>query len=143
MVAVAVAAFAVTAPIVAAMTGTVSAVSVGANLLVAPVIGIVTVLGAVTALVSAVSVPVAEVTVRLTQWPLWWLVTVADHGSRIPGASIPVPSGPVGAVSVLACTVLIGVALRIRRFRLLLFGAAVGLALLWAPVWPSSLVGAV
>jgi competence protein ComEC len=143
MVAVAVAAFAVTAPIVAAMTGTVSAVSVGANLLVAPVIGIVTVLGAVTALVSAVSVPVAEVTVRLTQWPLWWLVTVADHGSRIPGASIPVPSGPVGAVSVLACTVLIGVALRVRRFRLLLFGAAVGLALLWAPVWPSSLVGAV
>ncbi|MHA4850648.1 ComEC/Rec2 family competence protein [Rhodococcus sp. MSC1_016] len=143
MVAVAVAAFAVTAPIVAAMTGTVSAVSVGANLLVAPVIGIVTVLGAVTALVSAVSVPVAEVTVRLTQWPLWWLVTVADQGSRIPGASIPVPSGPVGALSVLACTVLIGVALRFRRFRLLLFGAAVGLALLWAPVWPASLAGAV
>ncbi|MCQ4118814.1 ComEC/Rec2 family competence protein [Rhodococcus tibetensis] len=139
MVGVAVAAFAVTAPIVAGMTGTVSAVSVGANLLVAPVIGIVTVLGAVTALVAAIAVPVAELTVRLTQWPLWWLVTVADHASRIPGASILVPSGPVGALLVLSAVLLGGVALRARGLRLMLLGVAVGLALLWAPVWPSSL----
>ncbi|RZL78780.1 MAG: ComEC family competence protein [Rhodococcus sp. (in: high G+C Gram-positive bacteria)] len=138
-VAVTVAAFVVTAPIVAAMAGSVSLVSICANMLVAPVIGVITVVGAVAALVAAVSVPTAAAAVRLTQWPLWWLVTVAERGARIPGASIPVPSGPAGAAVVLGAALAIGVALRSRRSRLVLAGIALGVLVLWAPVWPSSL----
>ncbi|EID77118.1 ComEC operon protein [Rhodococcus opacus RKJ300 = JCM 13270] len=138
-VAVSVAAFAVTAPIVAAMAGTVSLVSICANILVAPVVGVITVAGAVTALIAGVSVPVAEVVVRVTQWPLWWLVTVAERGARIPGASIPVPSGPAGAAIVLGAVVALGVTLRRRGPRLVLAGIAIGVLVLWAPVWPSSL----
>ncbi|WP_043824236.1 ComEC/Rec2 family competence protein [Rhodococcus opacus] len=138
-VAVSVAAFAVTAPIVAAMAGTVSLVSICANILVAPVIGVITVTGAVTALIAGISVPVAEVVVRLTQWPLWWLVTVAERGARIPAASVPVPSGPTGAVVVLGAALAIGAALRSRGTRLVLTGIVVGVLMLWAPVWPSAL----
>jgi competence protein ComEC len=138
-VAVSVAAFAVTAPIVAAMAGTVSLVSVCANILVAPVVGVITVAGAITALIAGVSLPVAEVVVRVTQWPLWWLVIVAERGARIPGASIPVPSGPAGAAIVLGAIAALGVALRRRGPRLVLAGIAIGVLVLWAPVWPSSL----
>ena len=138
-VAVSVAAFAVTAPIVAAMAGTVSLVSICANILVAPVVGVITVAGAVTALIAGVSVPVAEVVVRVTQWPLWWLVTVAERGARIPGASIPVPSGPAGAAIVLGAVVALGVTLRRRGPRLVLAGMAIGVLVVWAPIWPSSL----
>ncbi|MFC9359155.1 ComEC/Rec2 family competence protein [Rhodococcus sp. NPDC057014] len=135
--AVSVAAFAVTAPIVAAMAGTASPVSICANILVAPVIGPITVVGAITALIAGVSVPVAEVVVRLTQWPLWWLVTVAERGARIPGASVPVPSGPAGAVLVLGAVLAIGAALRSRGTRLVLAGIVIGVLVLWAPIWPS------
>ncbi|MBC2638740.1 MULTISPECIES: ComEC/Rec2 family competence protein [unclassified Rhodococcus (in: high G+C Gram-positive bacteria)] len=138
-VAVTVAAFVVTAPIVAAMAGTVSLVSICANVLVAPVVGVITVVGAVAALIAAVSVPAAAVVVRLTHWPLWWLVTVAEGGARIPGASIPVPSGPAGAVVVLGAVLAAGVALRSRGPRLVLVGITVGALVLWAPIWPSSL----
>ena len=134
-----VAAFAVTAPIVAAMAGTVSLVSICANILVAPVIGVITVTGAITALIAGISVPVAEVVVRVTQWPLWWLVTVAERGARIPAASVPVPSGPAGAVLVLGAVLAIGAALHSRGTRLVLVGIAIGVVVLWAPIWPSSL----
>ncbi|WP_373863308.1 ComEC/Rec2 family competence protein [Rhodococcus marinonascens] len=138
--AVSVAAFAVTAPIVAGMAGTVSVVSVVANILVAPVVGVITVVGAVTALVAAVSMPVAEIVVRLTQWPLWWLVTVAERGARIPGASVVVPSGLAGAAVVVGGALTLGVALRWYWSRLVIVGAVIGVLVLWAPIWPTSLV---
>ncbi|MEV0948450.1 ComEC/Rec2 family competence protein [Rhodococcus sp. NPDC049939] len=141
--AVSTAAFAVTAPIVAGMAGTVSVVSVVANILVAPVVGVITVVGAVTALVAVVSLPVAEIVVRLTQWPLWWLLTVAEHGARIPGASVAVPSGPTGAVIVLSGVLALGAALRRRWSRLVLAGVAIGLLMLLAPIWPPSLISKV
>ncbi|MFC9555403.1 ComEC/Rec2 family competence protein [Rhodococcus sp. NPDC056960] len=138
-VAVTVAAFVVTAPIVAAMAGTVSLVSICANMLVAPVVGVITVVGAVAALIAAVSVPAAAVVVHLTHWPQWWLVTVAERGARIPGAFIPVPSGLTGAIVVFGAVLAAGVALRSRGPRLVLVGITVGALMLWAPIWPPSL----
>ncbi|MFZ2177833.1 MAG: ComEC/Rec2 family competence protein [Rhodococcus sp. (in: high G+C Gram-positive bacteria)] len=143
MFSVSAAAFAVTAPVVAGMTGTVSVVSVCANILVAPVVGVITVLGAITAVVAAVSVQVAAVSVLLTEGPLWWLITVAERGAQVPGASIPVPSGPTGAVLVLGVLVIGGLMVRGRRLRLVSAGIVLGLLVVWAPVWPAVLLGVV
>ncbi|NLE80507.1 MAG: ComEC family competence protein [Rhodococcus sp.] len=98
IVAVATAAFVVTTPLVAAMAGTVSVVSIAANILVAPVVAIITVCGGFTALLAVVSIPVAEWGARSVTLPLWWLLTVADTTSGWPGAGVVVPSGIHGAV---------------------------------------------
>ncbi|GGG02671.1 hypothetical protein GCM10007304_15900 [Rhodococcoides trifolii] len=99
-VAVACAAHAVTAPIVAALAGSFSVVAVVANVLVAPVVGPVTVIGAAVALLAVLYLPAAEVLARAAGPPLRWLLTVADVSASMPFASITVPSGMTGAVVV-------------------------------------------
>ena len=95
---VAVAAQLVTAPLVAGMSGTVSLVSVAANLAVAVVIAPITVIGTAAAAVSAFWPAAAQFLVRFTGPELWWLLRVARWASAVPGAVVPVPSGAVGRV---------------------------------------------
>ena len=86
--AVAVAADLATMPIVALMAGRVSLVSVGANVLVAPVVGPVTVLGLVAAICSLLPGGL-EVPVLWCVEPLaWWVHTVARIGAGLPGATV-------------------------------------------------------
>lgn len=101
-IAVATAAHLVTAPVVAAMAGTFSTVAIAANVLAAPVVGPVTVVGAIAAVVAVVSVPAGAVVAGVAALPLWWLVTVADRAASIPNAVVTVPSGLAGAGIVLA-----------------------------------------
>lgn len=107
VVAVSSAAFVVTAPLVAALTGTVSIVSVAANILVAPVVALITVCGGITALVAVVSIPLAEWGARSVTLPLWWLLTVADEASEVPWAAVEVPSGARGAIVTIATVVFV------------------------------------
>ncbi|MFD4368168.1 ComEC/Rec2 family competence protein [Rhodococcus sp. NPDC058521] len=102
VVAVSGAAFLVTTPVIAAMAGTVSSVSIVANILAAPVVAVITIVGGVTALVSVVSIPLAEWGARSVTLPLWWLLTVAERSARIPGAVLQVPDGLAGACLALA-----------------------------------------
>jgi len=99
---VAVAAQLVTAPLVAGMSGTVSLVSVAANLAVVVVIAPITVIGTGAAAVSAFWPAAAQFLVRFTGPELWWLLRVARWASAVPGAVIPVPSGPAGVFCVAA-----------------------------------------
>ena len=86
--AVAVAADLATMPIVALMAGRVSLVSVGANVLVAPVVGPVTVLGLVAAVCSLLPGSL-EVPVLWCVEPMaWWVHTVARIGAGLPGATV-------------------------------------------------------
>ena len=86
--AVAVAADLATMPIVAMMAGRVSLVSVGANVLVAPVVGPVTVLGLVAAVCSLLPGGL-EVPVLWCVEPLaWWVHTVARVGAGLPSATV-------------------------------------------------------
>jgi len=101
-VSVAVAAQLVTAPLVAGMSGTVSLVSIAANLAVAVVIAPITVIGTGAAAVSTVWPAAAQFLVRFTGPELWWLLRVARWASAVPGAVVPVPSGPAGAFCVAA-----------------------------------------
>lgn len=143
MCAVAVAAFVVTAPLVAAMSGTVSVVSIAANILVAPAVAPVTVVGAVTAVLAVVWLPAAILVVRIAGPPLWWLLEVAERAAAVPGGTLVAPSGVTGAVAVTVGLVVVGCAVRYRWSRHLLVALALGTAVVWVPTrfytpgWPA------
>ncbi|QBJ95034.1 DNA internalization-related competence protein ComEC/Rec2 [Rhodococcus sp. ABRD24] len=144
MCAVAVAAFVVTAPVVAAMSGAVSLVSIVANILVAPVVAPLTVIGAVTALFAAVWLPAATLLVRVAGPPLWWLLEVADRAASFPGATFAVAPGLVGALVVAAVLLVGGVGLRYQWSRRMMLALGVGVAVVWVPTrlhppgWPAA-----
>ena len=94
---VAAAAFAVTTPIIAALTGKVSGLAIVANVLVEPVVAPVTVLGVVAAALSCLWQPAAIWVLNLTELPMWWLLTVAEHTAAL-GVTLPIPSGAAGAL---------------------------------------------
>ena len=97
-VCVACAAQVVTAPLVAAISGQLSLISVLANLLVAPVITPITVLGTAAAALGWVWPTVAQLLIRFTGPELWWLLHIARWSAAVPGAAVSVPSGFAGAL---------------------------------------------
>jgi len=122
---VAAAAQLVSAPLIAAISGQFSVVSVLANILVAPAIVPVTVLGTAAAALATCWPAAAEFLIRFTGPELWWLLSVAHGAHRLPGATLAVPSGAFGAmviaVASLACVLLpvavVAVVARRRRGR--------------------------
>jgi competence protein ComEC len=99
---VAVAAQLVTAPLVAGISGTFSVVSVVANLAVAAVIPPLTVLGTAAAALCPLWSSGAELLIRFTGPELWWLLNVAHWAAGVPAASLSVPSGLLGVITVAA-----------------------------------------
>jgi competence protein ComEC len=124
-VSVAVAAQLVTAPLVAGISGTFSVVSVAANLAVAAVIPPITVVGTAAAALCPLWPSGAELLIRFTGPELWWLLRVAHWAAGVTGASIPVPSGLLGVVTVGAAGVAAVVSWRWRWVRIGACGAVV------------------
>ncbi|ATD71550.1 MULTISPECIES: ComEC/Rec2 family competence protein [Gordonia] len=96
VIAMAVTAQVVTAPIVVLVTGQLSVVGIVANLLVAPVVAIISVVGTAAALIGAIGPPdglgagIAELLVRALGPELWWMIWCA-HTFGGPGwASVEV-----------------------------------------------------
>lgn len=118
-VCIAVAAQLVTAPLVAAISGRVSLVGVLANLAVTVVVAPITVLGTAAAAVCWLWPPAAGLMIRFTGPELWWLLRVAELASALPGAAVPVPTGPAGVVTVVTVTLVAVVSWRalLRRRR--------------------------
>jgi competence protein ComEC len=104
-------------PVVAALSGSVSAVAVPANLLAVPAIAPATVLGVTAAAVSPVWPGAAEMLAWLGAWPARWLVAVARYGAGVPAGTLPWPAGLTGGVLLGAVTVAILVAGRRRVVR--------------------------
>ncbi|HET6212256.1 MAG TPA: ComEC/Rec2 family competence protein, partial [Micromonosporaceae bacterium] len=77
------------APVIAAISGTVSLVALPANLLVVPAIAPATVLGVAAAVLSPVWPAGAAAAAWLGQWPARWLVTVAGYGADLPAGAVP------------------------------------------------------
>ena len=124
-VCVAVAAQLVTAPLVAGISGTLSVVSVAANLAVAAVIPPITVVGTSAAALCPLWPSGAELLIRFTGPELWWLVRVARWAAAVPGASLSVPSGLLGVVTVAATCVAVVVSWRWRWVRIGMVAALV------------------
>lgn len=105
--AVSIAASTATAPLIAALSSTVSLVSIPANLLAAPAVPVATVLGVLATLVSPLSGSVASGLAWLAGVPTAWLVLIAEYGSGLPAATHTWPGGAAGggllAAALLAC----------------------------------------
>jgi len=140
--AVPVAAHLATAPLVAALSGQVSLVAVGANLLAAPAVAPATVLGALAAAASVLSDGAAEVFTRLAGPFVGWLVAVGHHAAVLPGSVVRWPAGPAGGLLLAVATVGVLTLLRLRRVRALATAAMVGALLVLVPTrfappgWP-------
>ncbi|GAY12093.1 ComEC/Rec2-related protein [Pseudonocardia sp. N23] len=131
-----------TAPLIAGLSGTVSLVSLSANLLAAPVVAPATVLGVLAALLSVVSPVAAQACAWLAGPEVAWLVLVADRAAAVQGGVVPWPSGWVGALLLVVVIVVLAVLVRSRRLRALLVAVLVGLLLVLVPTrvvtpgWP-------
>ena len=87
--AVAIAADLVTMPLIALMAGEVSVVSVLANVLVAPAVAPVTVLGLLAAGLALLPGPWAWLPLKLLEPCTWWIHTVADWCAGLPLSTVP------------------------------------------------------
>ncbi|GAB3691346.1 ComEC/Rec2 family competence protein [Corynebacterium nasicanis] len=87
--AVAISADIVTLPIIALMAGEVSIVSVLANVLVAPAVAPVTVLGLIAAGLSLLPGLLAWLPLKLLEPCTWWIHSVADWCAGLPISTIP------------------------------------------------------
>ncbi|MGY1896824.1 ComEC/Rec2 family competence protein [Nocardia gipuzkoensis] len=142
IVAVSAGAFVVTTPIMIALTGRLSLVAVLANVLVAPVIAPITVIGAGGAVLACLWAPLADLVLRCAAPPLWWLLRVAGYAAAVPGASVAVPGGLAGGLVAGVLVVVAIASLRVRAVRRIAAAVALGAAAvlvpvrLWHPGWP-------
>ncbi|WP_059034983.1 ComEC/Rec2 family competence protein [Gordonia desulfuricans] len=114
VLAMAIAAQVVTAPLIALGFGTFSVVSVIANVAVAPVVGVIGIVGTGAAVLAALgpsdgwSVVAAELLIRSLSAEMWWMIFCARHLGSWEWAQISVPDGWVGAVLVGGVTLVVG-----------------------------------
>ena len=99
-VCVACAAQLVTSPLIAGISGRLSLVSAAANLAVAALIAPITVLGTAAAALCLLWPAGAQLLVRFTGPELWWLLRIAHWAANIPAASVVVPAGIAGVLTV-------------------------------------------
>jgi len=125
VVSIAAAAQVVTAPLVAGMSGTLSLISVAANIAVAAVIPPITVIGTAAAALNTLWPAGAQLLIRFTGPELWWLLRVAGWAAGVPGSSVPVPSGPLGVLLVALCGAALVLGWRSRWLRVGVVGGAV------------------
>lgn len=121
---IAAAAQVVTAPLIAAISGSVSAASIAANLVAGLVIAPITLLGTAAAVLALISPLAAGLLVRFCGPELWWLLRVADYAAAEGSTAIPVPSGAIGFLVV---SVALAISLwlwRRRWFRWLVWSGA-------------------
>jgi competence protein ComEC len=130
------------APVVAALSGSISLVAVPANLLAVPAVAPATVLGVGAAVVSPLWPPGAAFLAWLASWPTRWLVGVARLGAGLPAAAVPWPAAVGGGLLLALVTVAVVLLSRWRPGRLVmsvgLLAAVVGAVpvRVLGPGWP-------
>jgi competence protein ComEC len=136
------AAFVVTAPVIAGMAGQVSLISVLANVLAAPVVAPATVFSVLATVIATFWPQGAHALVRLATPEAEWLIAVARHASTVPGAVVPWPGGWWGGILAALLLTALVLALRHRKFRVCLAALLAGVLLVLVPVqailpsWP-------
>ncbi len=140
--AVALAAQVACAPVVAALSATVSLTAVPANLLAAPAVAPATILGVVAALLSVPWPQGGQYAAWLGSWPARWLVWLAHAGAGTSSSAVPWPSGTGGGLLLAVLLLLVLVAWRIGLLRRLALVTALAATVGAVPVrlavagWP-------
>ncbi|NUT06361.1 MAG: DUF4131 domain-containing protein [Hamadaea sp.] len=130
------------APVIAALSGSVSLIAIPANLLATAAVAPATVLGVLAAGLSPIWPPGAQFAAWLASYPAAWLVTVARVAAGLPGAALPWPSGTPGALLLTGLTVLALIGFRSAKVRRVVLVVTVAAVLGAAPVrvlapgWP-------
>jgi len=130
------------APVIVTISGQIGLVAIPANLLAVPAVAPATVLGVIAAVVSPVWPGGAEFTARLAGVPTSWLVLVAEHGARIPGATASWPGGGSGGLLLAAALALVILMARVPLIRQMAVCSACLAAMVALPVravtpgWP-------
>lgn len=103
-------------PVVAGLSGQVSLVAVGANLVVAPAVAPATVLGLAGGLAGLLWHPLGVVVAAPAAWSAAWIIAVARAGAEVPTAAVAWGTGPLalGALT-LGCVAAVLVAPRVLR----------------------------
>jgi competence protein ComEC len=125
------------APILVALSGYISPMTVIANLLVAPVVAPITVLGFIAALLAPGAPQIASFLLFLVRIPAGWIAAVAHWSAHFP--VIRLTTGIVGFIGTLVFLILliVGLALLGKDRRIFLATALVLiLAILWIGRWP-------
>lgn len=130
-VAVAAAAQAAVTPLLVMMSGEVSLVAIPANVLAAPAVPPATLLGALTAAVAPLSMPLAEVTVWPAGLAVGWICGVAHVTAALPHAVLGWPAGVAGGLSAAAAGLLLVGVLRRRSIRRVLGAGLAGAVCVW------------
>lgn len=133
-----------TAPVVAGLSGQVSLVAVLTNLLATPAVAPATVLGVLAAVLGALHPGAAVVVVRLAGPAVSWLVGVGHQGAAVPGGVVQWPGGTFGALLLALIVVVVLLAMRAHRLRVLAAAGLVGALLVLVPTrfvplgWPAA-----
>lgn len=142
ILAVAVVANMVTAPLIAATYGELGLSAIGANVLAEPAFPVAMLLGALAMVCAPIYPPLAAGIAHAAVPATWWLLLVAHRAASLPAASVPWPTGWWGGTA-LAAVLLVGwVAWRSRRLRTLMLAVLVGVFMVLIPVrviapgWP-------
>lgn len=106
-----------TLPLIAAFGDGLSLVAVPANLLVAPAVAPVTVLGLLAAVVGTVAETPAQILARLAEPFAAWIALIAQWTSSWPAATLPWPGGLLGAALAAAVSVMLVAIIRRHRGR--------------------------
>ena len=85
-------------PVVAALSGQVSLVAVGANLLAAPAVAPATVLGLGGGVLGLAWAPLGVAVAAPAAWSAGWIISVARWGAGVPTAAVAWGTGPVALV---------------------------------------------
>ena len=130
------------APLLVMLSGELSLVAIGANLLAGPAVVPATLLGAAAGSVAPFALPLA----RLLVWPaglaVGWIVGVARVAAELPYATVAWPDGFVGGMVLLAVGAIALVLLRRSTPRRLAAAVVAGLLVamigvrVWQPGWP-------
>ncbi|KAK1186017.1 ComEC/Rec2 family competence protein [Streptomyces sp. NBS 14/10] len=120
MLAAAVAAQAVCAPVVVVLADRVSLVAIPCNLIAELAVAPATILGFAALAAAPFAFPVAECLAWLAGWPAGWIASVARVGAGLPGAELAWPGGWTGGLLLAAVTaVAVLTGRRLLRHRLL------------------------
>ncbi|MCX6428809.1 MAG: ComEC/Rec2 family competence protein [Actinobacteria bacterium] len=121
------------APILVALSGYIGPMTILANLLVAPVVAIVTVLGFIAALLSPISPMLAGFILYFAKIPAGWISLVAHWAARFP--VLELTTGAFGFVIALSVSIALYIFYKFQK-RVLICAIIVIAILTWFMRWP-------
>lgn len=122
------------APILVALSGYLGPMTVIANLLAAPMVAPITILGFIAALISPISTSISSVLIFLIKWPAGWIAAVAHWAADFP--VLEITKGLGGFIAGLALILGLILLIRSRKIVIVIVLAAI-LIFAWIGQWPA------